>query len=333
MVRRSSFDPDTVTDRRVVILAGKGGVGKSSVAAGLALHAAHRGKRVLVVDVAADGNSSQMLGGRRHISFQPYQITSNIAVLSLLRVEALEEYLNVYFHMPRIARLTPFGKVIDFVATSVPGPKDILVLGKIFYEESRVDEEGAPYWDSIIVDGMATGHAIAQLKAPFAMQSLVHGGMIYSQVERMAQLFGDPSLTTAIVVATPEEMPVQEARQFKDAVQDFPIDVAGYVMNKVLPDGKGTRDSVLEKCMETPGLVIALAKSLEWNPGDLSATVELYRAMERTQKEFVELAREELGGPSWSLPLLGTRGAGRTARAIARIFGQHTVRGKEARGS
>ncbi len=322
MARRHSFDPDTVTDRRVVIVAGKGGVGKSTVAAGLALHAAHRGKRVLVVDVAADGNSSQMLGGRRAISFQPHQLTGDIAVLSLLRVEALEEYLNVYFHMPRLARLTPFGKVIEFVATSVPGPKDILVLGKIYYEESRVDEDGAPYWDCIIVDGMATGHAIAQLKAPFAMQSLVHGGMIYSQVERMAGLFSDASRTTAVVVATPEEMPIQEARQFKEAVHEFPIAVAGYVMNKVIPDADGERDKVLRTCMETPALVTALANALEWNPEDLNATVSLYDAMARTQDEFVELARNELGGPSWTLPLLGTRGGGRTARAIARMLAQ-----------
>src|SRR6202035_2458608 len=115
-----------------------------------------------------------------------------------------------FFKVPRLARATPLAKVFDFIATAVPGPRDMLVVGKVAFEERRRDDHGAPVWDLIVVDCSASGHVLAQLNAARSMMKLVRGGMIRSQVEWIDGVISDAARTSVVLTALPEEMPVVE---------------------------------------------------------------------------------------------------------------------------
>src|SRR5947209_2038054 len=201
---------DQLLRRRVIFVAGKGGTGKSTIAAALALLAARAGKRVLAVDVDAKGDLAAALGSGP-VGFTPQVVQRGIAALALHAEESFQEYLRLYFKVPRVARLTPLSRIFDFIATGVPGPRDMLVVGKIAYEERRREANGQPPWDIIVVDAAASGHVVSHLAAARAMLSLVRSGAIRSQVEWIDELVRDDARSTVVLCALPEEMPVVEA--------------------------------------------------------------------------------------------------------------------------
>ena len=200
---------DALLDRRIIFVAGKGGTGKTTVAAALCLLGAQRGKEVLGVEVDAKGDLAAALGSKGS-SFKAEVVQPRVSVLALRAEESFQEYLRLYFKVPRLARITPLSRVFDFIATAVPGPRDMLVTGKIAFEERRRDDAKRPVWDLIVVDSSASGHVLAQLRAARSMLELVRGGIIRSQIEWIDSVISDARRTSAVLTALPEEMPVVE---------------------------------------------------------------------------------------------------------------------------
>ena len=136
----------------MIFVAGKGGTGRSTIAAALALLAARAGKRVLAIDVEAKGDLAAALGSPP-TGFAPRVVQHHLSVLELRTDEAFTEYLNIYFKVPKLTRLTPLSRIFDFIATGVPGPRDMIVVGKIAYEERRKEPPSrTPVRDLIVVD-------------------------------------------------------------------------------------------------------------------------------------------------------------------------------------
>ena len=177
------IDLATLLRRRVIFVAGKGGTGRSTITAALALLAAKAGKRVLAIDVDASGDLAAALGSPPS-GFAPRVVQHNLSVLELRTDQSFQEYLSIYFKVPRLTRLTPLARVFDFIATGVPGPRDMLVVGKIAYEERRKESGGTkPVWDLILVDSAPGGQVESHLASAKAMLTLVKGGVIRAQVE------------------------------------------------------------------------------------------------------------------------------------------------------
>ena len=196
----------------MIFVAGKGGTGKSTLAAALGLLAAGAGKRVLCVEVDLKGDLGRLLGLRR-VAFEPrpaVAASANLHVLALEPEESLQEYLAIYFKVPRLVRLTPLARMFDFVAGGVPGIKEMLVSGKIAWEERR-REHGGPLWDLIVVDGAATGQLLPQLSAARLLGEMAKGGLVASQTRWVEETLSDPARTQMAICALPEEMPVVEA--------------------------------------------------------------------------------------------------------------------------
>src|SRR6202051_1971540 len=176
------IDLATLLARRVIFVAGKGGTGRSTMTAALALRAPRAGKRVLAVDVDAKGDLAAALGSPP-AGFAPRVIQHDLSVLELRTDESFQEYLNIYFKVPRLTRLTSLGRGFGVIAPGVPGPRDMLVVGKIAYEERRKEPAStSPVWDLILVDCAAGGQAESHLAAPQAMLTLVRGGPIRALV-------------------------------------------------------------------------------------------------------------------------------------------------------
>ncbi len=221
--------PLGLLDRRLLIVTGKGGVGKSTVSAALAECAAARGRRTLVCELDAKGDLARILG-TDPVDYSGREVRPDLVAMTMDTEQSLAEYLKVQVKIPFLGRIGPLARVLEFVATAAPGVREILTIGKLAWEARESD------YDLVIADATATGHIVGQLSSPAAIRDLVRLGMIRHQLDWMLELLEDPSKTSAIVVATPEEMPVVETMELVGRVRDDThIDVGAAVVNRVLP--------------------------------------------------------------------------------------------------
>ena len=225
-------------DRSLLFVTGKGGTGKSTTAAAIALLAAGEGRRVLLVEMDAKGSLADVLDSGP-LAFEPRRVElapaarrsgGELHVMAMNTEDALREYLRVIARVPLVGRLGPLARTFDFVADAAPGVKEILAMGKVCFE---VRERA---YDLVVVDSEASGHVVAQLDAPRAIRGLVQVGPIRDQTEWMLAILDDPVRTGLLVVTTPEEMPVTETVALVGRVRaETGVEVVGVVANRVLP--------------------------------------------------------------------------------------------------
>lgn len=202
-----------LTSANLAVVAGKGGVGKTTVTAVLARAAIRRGLRVLVVE----------LDGKPHLA----RLLPDVEVLSLSASAALAEYLDTH-GLSRVTRRLVNSGVIDVVATASPGIDDIVVLGKI----KQLEQSGN--YDLIVVDGPAAGHAITFLLAAKSLLTSVRGGPIHSQAVDVAAMLADPARSQVVMVTLPETTPINEAAETAYALEDrVGVHMAPIVVNGV----------------------------------------------------------------------------------------------------
>jgi anion-transporting ArsA/GET3 family ATPase len=229
---------DELLEKRVLILTGKGGVGKSTTSAALALIGANRGKRVLVIEVDAKGNVPDFFDTRR-VGFKYRRLHKNVYGLSMQPKDSMQEYLSLMLRVPGFS-LTPLQGFMEYTSNAIPGLKEILVTGKVYYEEKATDE-GMRRWDLIVVDGAPTGHVVSQLGAARHLAELVRTGPIHDQALRVADLLSDPARMALVLVTIAEEMPVNEtidlAQRFDEETDIHP---AALIVNQLQPDVVGS---------------------------------------------------------------------------------------------
>jgi anion-transporting ArsA/GET3 family ATPase len=194
---------------KILIVSGKGGVGKTTVSAALALVAARRGRRVCVADVDGKGALARLLGGGEP-GYEPVELTSGVWGMEIAPEDALREYLEVQYHMKRISRVFTSSHFIDYITTAAPGLKDILVLGKIWYLENGRSSGPVRDFDTIVVDAPAAGHMLTFLSAPMGLSDAVRAGPIRRQSDWLIDMLRDPARTRVHLVTIPEEIPVTE---------------------------------------------------------------------------------------------------------------------------
>jgi len=188
-----------VSTARVAVVAGKGGVGKTTVTAVLARAAIRRGLRVLVVELDGKPTLDDLLPG--------------VEVQHLSASAALGEYLDTH-GLSRVTKRLASSGIIDVVATASPGIDDIVVLGKV----KQLERSGL--YDLVIVDGPAAGHAITFLLAAKGMLATVRGGPIAAQATDVAEMLADPTRCQVVLVTLPETTPVNEVVETAVALRD-----------------------------------------------------------------------------------------------------------------
>ncbi|MEZ5142166.1 MAG: ArsA family ATPase [Acidimicrobiales bacterium] len=305
-------------DRRLLFVTGKGGVGKTSVSAALGLLAAQHGKRTLVCEVDAKGNLADFFEARPN-RFKPQELAPGLFAMSMNTEESLKEYLSLQLKVPLIARVGPLAKSFDFVATAAPGVKEILTVGMLAYE---VRERS---YDLVVVDAPASGHVVAQLAAPQAINELVQVGMVRDQTAWMVELLADPAVTGAVIVAAPEEMPVTETLELAERIDaETDVDLAAVVVNKVLPELFGRGEEEIFGRLREPAHVEELARATGAVVEPVLDAAELAVTLRRTRAEHLTRLRRELSRdvPMLYVPYLFTREHGvRATHAVAEALG------------
>jgi anion-transporting ArsA/GET3 family ATPase len=305
--------PDLL-DHRLLLVTGKGGVGKTTVAAALALLASQRGKRTLVCEVDAKGNLADFYE-TGPVVYKAREVSPGLFAMAMDTEQSLDEYLRLFLRIPVMGRIGPIARMFDFVATAAPGVKEILTVGKLAYE---VRER---HYDVVVVDASATGHIIGQLAAPQAINNLVQVGLVRSQTDWMLDILSDPARTGLVIVATPEEMPVNETIELTHRVAtETTVRLAAIVVNRVLPElfGRG-EEEVFERLAEPP--VRERLDELAGGPtGPLLDGARLAVTLRRTRATHLDHLRDSVDPtvPLLYVPYLFTRSHGlRSTRQVA----------------
>lgn len=306
-------------ERQLLFVTGKGGVGKTTIAAALALLASQHGKKTLVGEVDAKGNLADFFEVGE-TDFTPREIGPNLDAMSMHTEESLKEYLRLQLKVPLVARIGPLARTFDFVAQAAPGVKEVLTVGKFLWE---VREH---HYDLVVVDAAATGHVVAQLAAPSHIRELVKVGMVRDQTGWMLDILGDPSRTGAIIVAAPEEMPVNETIELAGRIgEDTNVDLAAVVVNRVLPELFGRAEEECFDEVRQPARVAALETAAGPGVQPVLDAAELAVRLRRTRSGHLARLRDGLarGTTLLYVPELFTRHHGvRATQLVADALGQ-----------
>jgi anion-transporting ArsA/GET3 family ATPase len=304
--------------RRLLFFTGKGGVGKSTIAAATALLGANHGKRVLVIDVDAKGTITDRFEADP-VGFTPREIYPGVWALSIDTEASLREYLKLNLRVPIVGRIGPLAQVLDFVATAAPGVKEVLTIGKICWE-ARESIDGRADWDLIVVDAAATGHVIAQLGAPDAIRDLVAVGPVRGQTEWMSDILRDPAVTALNIVATPEEMPVAETIDLVGRARaSLDVPLGAVVVNRTLPELFTRTDEQAFEALSEPAVAPVLG-------GSATAVLDGARlavSLRRTKAAHLAHLRDSVDLPMLYVPYLFSRTHGlRETRVVADALGE-----------
>jgi anion-transporting ArsA/GET3 family ATPase len=233
------------------VVTGKGGVGKTTVAAALGLAAARRGLRTIVAEVARRDDVSRAFGGE---GIQEEELAPGLHHLSIDPERAMELYLTDQLPTA-LAELLSSSRTFTYLAAATPGMRELLTVGKV-WELAQEDRRapGAEPYDLVVLDAPATGHGVAILTAPRTFARTARVGRIARQGRKIDAMVSDPARTGVIVVARPEEMPVTETLSLQDALRDeVGLDVGLVVANGVLPQRFSAAEAqALERAPDGP---------------------------------------------------------------------------------
>jgi anion-transporting ArsA/GET3 family ATPase len=268
---------------RLVIVAGKGGVGKTTVTAAMALAASRLGRRVLVVELEGASGLGPLLGAPGALRVDDVVLrpaadgTGEVVGRVVSPGDALVDYLNDHGMRRLSGRLVRTG-VIDVVATAAPGLDDILVLGKVKQLERSGD------YDLIVMDAPAAGHAVTFLRSAKGLADAVSVGPIATQAKDVLELLADPERCQVVLVTLPEEMPVNEVVATAFALEDeVGVQLGPVVVNALYP--------------ERPALAAALAAHASGGADNGLVAAARFRLARRVQQ------REQVARLSARLPL------------------------------
>ncbi len=284
----------------VLVMAGKGGVGKTTMSAAVARMAADVGKSVLIVELEGKSGITAAFGREGDLGYDEEALGGSVRARRLTPDDALVEYLEDH-GLKRVSKRLAHSGVLDVVSTAIPGIRDVLVLGKI----KQLERERVA--DLIVVDAPATGHAITFLTSARGMVDAARGGPLRTQAQDVVDLLSDPARCRVMLVTLPEELPVSETIESAYTLEDKAgVQLGPVIVNACDPDPVGLDRPAAE-------VVAAGGVDLEVPPAHVAALEEarLFRlarhevSAEQVQRLSRELPLPHLLVPSIDAPRIG----------------------------
>jgi len=289
-----------LVDVPLQFIVGKGGVGKSTLTAALALESASRGLRTLVIEFGGHGGVARLFGLEATKSGVPSIAAPRVTLLALEGDEALAEYLLMVVPIKRVLSAVLSSRLYSVFVAGAPGLKELMTVGKVWYEADRKLSDGEPVWQRIFVDAGASGHSLQYLQMPSAAVAAFRSGLVHREAARVQSLLADPARSCVHVVAIPEEMPVTEAASIVERLRGpLGLPLGTLYMNRCRPAAPaGAREAIAALDRITLGepdeplrelTRDAACAALEW---------------QEVQETAIERLEEETGLHAQRLPLL-----------------------------
>ncbi len=236
---------DGLLAHSLLVVTGKGGVGKSTVATVLGLAACRRGLRTIVVEVSARDDISRTLSASEPAgAYTERVIVDGLHHISIDPEQAMEEYLRQQLPFGALAALLSRSRVFTSLTAATPGMSELLTIGKVWeLAQPERRTRGADAYDLVVLDAPSTGHGLAMLQAPRTFASVARVGPVAGQGRAIASFLGDRSRTAIVAVSTAEETPVSETLQLEARLRDeLEMELALTIVNAVLPPRFSDRD-------------------------------------------------------------------------------------------
>jgi anion-transporting ArsA/GET3 family ATPase len=238
-------------NKRLVFVTGKGGVGKSTISAALALRAVRAGKQVLLCEVRVGEERLPALLGKPPVGSEITPLEHNIWSVNIETQAAFREYALMKLKLQALYRVVFENRLMRYALRAIPSIAEVVTLGKVVYHVGERKPDGRPRFDLVIVDAPATGHALALLRTPRTVLDAVRTGAMADEMQHILDVFADPTQTGLLLVTLPEEMPVNETIELDAALErDVRIERTAVVLNCDLPMRFGPLD--LEALAQLP---------------------------------------------------------------------------------
>jgi anion-transporting ArsA/GET3 family ATPase len=301
-------------DKRLVIVTGKGGVGKTTVAVALGMRAAAEGKRTIVCEVSSQENTSRMFD-HAEVGFHEVEMEENLWSISIDPDESMREYVLLQLKVRAMRDMLFRSRIFNYLAAATPGLKELVTIGKIWElaQPDRKVKQGRNY-DLVIVDAPATGHGVGFLQTPRTFASIARVGPIHSQAQTLDRFITDHENTGTAIVALPEEMPVNESAALERDLRDE----VGVAVDRVYLNGLYPERFSKEEAEQLT--VLAEGEEGSTRAAARAAISEHNRA--RSQRAQLARLRRRVEAPVKTLPFLFEPELGREgARTLAKRLG------------
>lgn len=294
------------SDPRFVVLSGKGGVGRTTVAAALARAAAKGGKRVLIAQTDANERLGKLLGQPGPVGSTVKTLAPGIDAVNMTPKESLHQYALLVLHYETVYRALFGSRAVRGFLQAIPGLDAYSMLGKAWWHTTEISLQDPNHrgnarglkYDLVILDGPASGHAIAMLKIPKAIISAAPAGPLVKDARALVELLSDPARTALVIVTRAEELSARETVELAQATRtQLGIPLGPVIVNAVPPG----------RLSEAP--VAAVLDQLSETTGDtaLDATLKMaagLRALRHTADNVMSDLRRDPGLPLVQLPWL-----------------------------
>lgn len=286
--------------RRILMVSGKGGVGKTTLTALIAREAADAGKRVLALDIDKELDAPSALlemlcGKRQFTSDEPYEISSHLHCARLSPRVGQHDFLRDHIPVGMLASAATRSTQLNRFLMAAPGFQETGIIYRLLKFLRREIAKGKPTYEFILVDLPATGHALALTSLPQPLLTVFPSGPIERTIRESQGYFNDPKQTGCLIVTLPEPLPVNETFELADGLRRDKVPIAGILVNR-LPEEHLSRGEISELSQffkEHPREVIG-----EWSLSRLS------RAGQAMELLVEKLAQQPEDVPVYRVPAL-----------------------------